>query len=233
MDIEDAFCEACKNGHLPVAQWLISAEIEASHGKINIHAYNECTFCRVCYNGQLLVAQWLISLGTDATLTSLGTNDVEASHGKINIHADNECAFRYACMSGHLLVAQWLTSPEIEASHGKIDIHIYNGFAFRWACEYGHVSVAQWLQSLLPELYVLVIKNNQIMYYNVIKRLKKIVKADESVIYTECSICQELQSDCSTACKHQFCYTCINEWFQKNSSCPYCRSQMDECFIRN
>jgi hypothetical protein len=184
--IQTLFNNACFNGDLLVAQWLISDEMEASHGKIDLHANDEGAFRSACHKGNLLLAQWLISLGKD---------EMEASHGKINIHAKNDYAFIIACNYGHLLVIQWLTS--LEASHGKINIHAYE-CAFRVGCYNGRILVAQWFQSLCPDLYEVVIENNNIVSYNVIKRLKKIVNPDVSLIYTECSICQELQSDCST-----------------------------------
>jgi hypothetical protein len=52
------FRNACLNGHLHVAQWLL----EVSNQDIDISANNEEAFHLACSNGHLEVAKWLQSL---------------------------------------------------------------------------------------------------------------------------------------------------------------------------
>jgi hypothetical protein len=47
----------------------------------------------------------------------------------------------------------------------------------------------------------------------------------------ECSICfQNLNEDdvFTSSCQHQFCQSCILEWFKKNANCPLCRKYIFE-----
>lgn len=41
-----------------------------------------------------------------------------------------------------------------------------------------------------------------------------------------CPICYENEVNLSTKCKHSFCNNCLTRWKEKNSNCPYCRSQL-------
>ena len=83
---EKAFRNACENGHLQTAQWLLSVK-----PSINISADYEYAFRWACVKGHLETAQWLLTLKPS-----------------INISAENEYAFRCACQNGHLETAQWL-----------------------------------------------------------------------------------------------------------------------------
>jgi hypothetical protein len=146
---QDKFNNACKMGHLKVAQWLYSL------GGVNIHINNENAFRWACKWVQLEVAQWLYSLGG----VNIHIMDEDAfrwaclrgylniaqwlySLGDVNIHINDEEAFRLACIKGHLEVVQWLYSL------GDVDIHTRDDGAFKKACSYGKLKVAQWLWSL-------------------------------------------------------------------------------------
>ena len=44
---------------------------------------------------------------------------------------------------------------------------------------------------------------------------------------TTCSICfDEPTRPTVTPCGHIFCYECINDWLQRQSSCPICKSRL-------
>ena len=196
---EYAFKVACANGHLQVAQWLYRVK-----PTLDISAYNENAFRIACENGHLDVVQWLYQIKPS-----------------IDISADNEFAFRYACEKGHLKVAQWLYQIK-----PTLDILASNEAAFRWACAYGHLAVAQWIQSLNPNKYVILHVENNKINYRIIKTFNK----SNTVLYKDqvdnCPICSETVCDIQTSCKHTFCESCIQTWFNSNQgqTCPYCRN---------
>ena len=132
---DDVFGEACKNGHLKVAQWLLEIKPD-----INISAYEEYAFRGACKNGHLEIAQWLLKIKPEMNFT----NTIFFEH-----------TFREACSKGHIEIAKLLLKikPDINISSG-------NENAFCWACHYGHLETAQWLQSLRPWLYKIIINNN-------------------------------------------------------------------------
>lgn len=42
----------------------------------------------------------------------------------------------------------------------------------------------------------------------------------------ECSICKDsFKNPISLPCDHIFCDECISEWFEKENTCPLCRSK--------
>ena len=114
-DSQKAFASECKEGHLELAQWLVSL------GGVDIHAYDEGAFRGACYNGHLELAQWLVSLGgidihaNEAFRWACGNGHLEVAQwlvslGGIDIHIYNDIAFCWARNNGHLKVAQWLVS---------------------------------------------------------------------------------------------------------------------------
>ena len=40
-----------------------------------------------------------------------------------------------------------------------------------------------------------------------------------------CCICIERQVECVLSCFHAYCYDCIENWRQRDSTCPLCREQ--------
>ena len=134
------FRNTCKNGHLEVAQWLLTVNPNIN----NISANNENTFCFVCLGGHLEVAKWLLTVKPD-----------------IDISINNEEVFRYTCEHGNLEVAQWLLTVKPD-----IDISVLDEWAFCNACYNGSSEVALWLQTLKPYLYVInYIRDGRIDYY--------------------------------------------------------------------
>ncbi len=59
--------------------------------------------------------------------------------------------------------------------------------------------------------------------------LKPIIYIIEPKIEVEkCYICKDVDSTIMTACKHQYCSTCIETWLERSNRCPYCRTRMIE-----
>ena len=88
----------------------------------------------------------------------------------------------------------------------------------------GHLEVAQWIQSLNPNKYMIVIENNKIIKYKIVKTLNK----SNNILYMEqleiCPICSDTMCNLQTVCNHTFCESCIQTWLNSDkTTCPYCR----------
>jgi len=97
---ECAFRGSTENGHLEIAQWLLSVK-----PSIDISSENEYAFRWSCRKGYLNIAQWLLSVKPT-----------------IDISAELDCAFRGSCRNGYLNVAQWL----LELQPDKYELIIAN-----------------------------------------------------------------------------------------------------------
>ena len=86
-EINKAFRQACMNGNLELAKWLLKV-----NPNIDISAKNEHAFRWACMNGHLELAKWLLEINPYIDITS----------------NSNE-AFLGACFNGKLNVAQWLS----------------------------------------------------------------------------------------------------------------------------
>ena len=88
---QQGFIWACENGHMEVAQWIMSSII----------AYDINAFIDLCINGELVLAKEVYSINPE-----------------IDISTDNECIFKIVCENGHLEMAKWLLSvkPDINIS---------------------------------------------------------------------------------------------------------------------
>ena len=83
---------ACENGHLAIAQWLVTRfglTVE------DIRSGQNDALLVSCVNGHLEVAQWLV------TRFSFTVEDIRSGQNE---------ALRVSCANGHLEVAQWLVT---------------------------------------------------------------------------------------------------------------------------
>ena len=100
------FSNACENGYLNVARWLLYIKSD-----INISDEEDYAFRYACQNGHLNVAQWLFSVKPD-----------------INISAENEHAFCWACENDRLDMVEWLKTLNPE----KYYIIMKNNTIINW-----------------------------------------------------------------------------------------------------
>lgn len=169
--------------------------------------FNELPFRMACENGHLDVAQWLLFVKPT-----------------IDISIEDEKSLRLACKYGHLHVAQWLLTINT-----NIDICKWADLNFINMCSYGHANVAQWLHSFISDNYVLIVENNEIMNYykkRVIPSTNNIIElCVENTEDLDCPICYD-KVEVQTNCGHNFCASCITEYYNKcksNCACPCCR----------
>ena len=116
---------ACKNGHLPVVQYLI----EQQKFDINIKGFQEKTPLHyACEKDHLPIVEYLISKGANINAKDRG--------GDYVIH--------YACRKGLLPIVQYL----IEQQNVDIDIkNKYEETPLQYACEKGHLPIIEYLIS--------------------------------------------------------------------------------------
>jgi hypothetical protein len=82
---------ACAEGHMEVAQWLLSLHDNVSTRQRIISAYNSYAYIFACEGGHLHIAQWL----------------KEIQLAEIS-RSSQWVAFRYACDNNHFHVVDWI-----------------------------------------------------------------------------------------------------------------------------
>lgn len=145
-----AFCHACANGRLDMAQWLFRLQRAAG-----IRLAVEGAFACACQNGHLAVGKWLLELQDIhpwhkrvQALQACANGHLEVAKWLLGLHDvdlsanDWQDALRQACGGGHMHVARWLYGLGVVETHAGLDS------AFRWACWRGQLAVAKWLVGL-------------------------------------------------------------------------------------
>lgn len=95
-------------------------------------------------------------------------------------------------------------------------------------CTRQYTEVAIWLTSIYPDKYIIVCDNSVIIEFYIIEYLSRTGTISLQTIDT-CSICMLETSDTLTNCNHQFCYNCINQWYNTKKNCPMCRTELINC----
>ncbi len=151
---------------------------------------------------------------------------------------DNIKLFQKYCNDGNLNEAKQLLQID-----STLNIYSNYEFAFRLACKNGYLDLAQWLQTLLPDKYNLIIKNNKIISYYINQKIpfsnNTINFSYNSVEELVCPICyDEIKFvEIQTNCGHNFCESCITDYYNiivikyYDCKCPYCRQDLT-CFSK-
>ncbi|KAK1930105.1 putative ankyrin repeat protein [Phytophthora citrophthora] len=113
-DAEQAFQEACEEGHLPIVKWL--TDYCASTENFFSCAKAENAFYGAVYNGHLEVVKWLIKRGFSVRRTGdviyaaarRGHLEVVKYLHTQNFKADHRYTLEKAAKTGRLALVQWL-----------------------------------------------------------------------------------------------------------------------------
>lgn len=129
LDNESAFYWASLNGHIDIAEWILT--LDDLYFVDNI----KYIFCRACESGNIAVAKWL------------------KKNYNIDVHELDDYSFRWAAFYGHLDILQWLYSLD---NNILLD---YLQDALISSCTKGHLNMAKWIISLNKILNIYPIAN--------------------------------------------------------------------------
>lgn len=199
--VNDGFREACLQGHVEIVQLLFH-----KHSSVltkNRELIHRCWFLSIVRNRMTIVEFFLQKLEKQVTADYL------------------EKGFVDACSRGYLTIAKLLL-------HKKpcINIQTNNHAAFKKARENDNISVLEWLHMLEPDIYVYDAEED---VWRIRFVLPIVFGVKIKVPHSECSICYDTSATMySTNCKHTYCLTCIQKFYQSETvSCPYCRKTID------
>lgn len=133
-----SFKEACNNGHLDIAIWLL--EINSS----NMFEINEHTFKYACTEGHLNIAIWLLKINPNIDISIINNSNVGFTN-----------TFDFICYNGHLDVIKWLIKLKPEL------ISKINNNVFKLVCTNGHLDFAKWIFEINPNIDILTLLNSQ------------------------------------------------------------------------
>lgn len=212
---KENFLLACKNGHLELCQWLYHNKKRLN---ININ-HNEILYVAI-KNGHLSICEWIL----------------ETNKKKYKNICHIFWIFYLACLNGALNIAKYLfyNYPDIEITYKNNlifikFIYIYTNFE-NYEINDRYREITEWFVKLKPDLYFIEMDNDVITKIGILKQIDIIYNNTNNLNIhlnnTElCSICYE-KTECVTPCHHFFCIKCIQEWYRKNDTCPYCRNKI-------
>ena len=172
--LTETLAEACRNGHLHVAQWLIE-----TYPNIKLACNTNSVFSVTCASGKLEIAKWLVS-----KFPTINSNDADTF------------AFNYACSNKYIEVAKWvvetfpninITTESLICSTSNLDmfywiIEKYPNFenydiyeVFIYACSNNKLEIAEYLIKKCPTLNIFakdnlaLIKACQYGYFEIVK----------------------------------------------------------------
>ena len=200
----------CSNGNLPLAKWIYEKNPALDYDGL---------FYISCTTNQLAIAKWLYSI-----------------HPEMDISINNEMTFCDTCFKGHLEIVQWLF--EIKPT---LRVHTRNHFAIKVAHRNNHSALFRWLVERYPLMYSLqplpppsnrfFLKIHKVAQLPFGNPICTIIRNHYET--STCTICCEYDCAVELNCKHSFCENCISTWYDKNQTCPLCRTDIRACeYIR-
>ncbi len=97
---------------------------------------------------------------------------------------------------------------------------------FKNACSKRHIELVYYIKSKNPDKYHFIMNEDGTITSNIEYILN--IRNTKSVEHIDtCSICYEESSSVVTICDHQYCKTCIQQWLNVRTECPYCRKTLD------
>lgn len=186
---------------------------------ININIMN--CFTHACLSGNMRIMNLLYRDSSNVILSSSVIENVirKLYNTHTNVHH----------------VARWLLKLK-----PTIDIRENDDALFRLSCKHDNISLATWLKSMYPREYVFTFNKSErvITDYYILNRLPvkdgsvRTMTHDIDIEYCDepCLICRENTPNVITSCSHLYCYNCIDRWYSKQKTCPYCRVLIKEVY---
>jgi hypothetical protein len=132
--------------------------------------------------------------------------------------------FIQICCRNHIHVLQYLLA------NGYIFKFQHSHYVFNFICSKNYVEIAKIFVAKCTDTYSIEINDkNEIIKYDILQLLPMSSSTINVNEVEQCSICHDNNSNIITECDHQFCYQCLNAWFNKHQSCPYCRNPFESC----
>ena len=200
----------CSNGNLSLSKWLYEKNPALDYDGL---------FYISCTTNQLAIAKWLYSI-----------------HPEMDVSTNNEMTFCDTCFKGHLEIVQWLL--EIKPT---IRVHTRNHIAIKTAHTNNHQALVRWLVEQYPSMYRLIpAPHPSTRLFLKIYKVPKLPFGNSlcTIIRNHCetstcTICCEYDCRVELNCKHSFCENCISTWYDKQQTCPLCRTSIVSCeYIR-
>ncbi len=246
-EITELFENSCTNGFLELAKWLHSIFI-FNHEKPYSYEY---IFVMSVSSNQFLVAQWLLSIKPDIHILGLNEEDEDSiDYDMIEIIFDPrepnqnclaQIQFLYS-INNTLMIEHIKKIFSKAMEHNKVDVlkwceEIKPKFGsiyttpiadkfFKRACAKQQIELVHYIKSKNPDKYHFIINENGTIRSNIEYILN--IRNTKSVQHIDtCSICYEGVSSVVTICDHQYCKSCIQQWLNVRTECPYCRKSLD------
>ena len=175
----------------------------------------------ICCSGNILLIDWVCS--------------------KYNICSNqafqNPLLLDTACENYKLLLAKYIYNPlfiTVKALDSIFDTACRNCSylsSVKSSIAYNAMDIIHWIISLYPDRYSIHISHNNLLRSWVVN--KKIqcectIQIDASILENSpCAVCYTENSNIRVLnCNHNYCYGCINTWYNSKETCPLCRETM-------
>ena len=126
------------------------------------------------------------------------------------------------CASGNLDIIKWIVE-----TNPTLDICARQHKGFITACNNFNLDIVVWFNKQKPKTYKYEIflsmddDMSDSISYKICKTYSR--TKPPSNRESECPICYENKCNLISACNHQFCNSCIDQY--KNTNCPMCRCE--------